>query len=187
MRRELEEYYKTIEIIGYRCINFHNAEAYLKANRKQTQSCEIQFFDADLIATFEHLYFAAVNALTAFKTQTNISKSLAMETMLYASAQRQIQKAIQQIGIKPESQNMAVLIIGDDAEQVKSASKLITETIGTPCDEAVLAMTPTKIGKIKKVFDISDRELLSATRGEDHKAAVVSLVIEHMALVSTQI
>jgi tRNA threonylcarbamoyladenosine modification (KEOPS) complex Cgi121 subunit len=187
MRSELVEYGKTIEIMGYRGINFHAAEAYLKANRKQTQNCEIQFFDADLIVTFEHLYFAAVNAFAAFKTKTNISKSPAMETMLYATAQHQIQKAIEQAGIKPESQNMAVLIIGNDAEQVGSALKSITKAIGARPDETVLEMTQTKIGEIKKAFGISDRELLSANRGEDLETALINLVIERMALVSTKI
>ena len=186
MRYDLEEYGKTIEIIGYLGINFQAAEAYLKANRKQIQSCEIQFFDAELIATSEHLYFAALNALKAFKTKTNISKSPAMETMLYASAQRQIQKAIELAGIKHESQNMAVLLIGDDPEKVESAKKSFTKAIGATPDEVVLELTQAKIVKIKKVFGISNRELLSAVRGKDHEAAIVALIIERMALLSTQ-
>ncbi len=91
----------------------------MKANRKQTrQNVNIQFFDAELIATQEHLYFAVLNALQAFKNKTNLSKSPAMETMLYASAQRQIQKAIECCGIKPQTKNMAVAIIGEDPGQI---------------------------------------------------------------------
>jgi len=55
---------------------------------------DIQFFDGGLIADKEHLEITAINALHAFKTGINISKSLAMETILYASAQRQIAAAI---------------------------------------------------------------------------------------------
>jgi tRNA threonylcarbamoyladenosine modification (KEOPS) complex Cgi121 subunit len=187
MRHQLEEYSKTIEITGYRGINFLVVEAYLKTNRKKAQNCEFQFFDADLIATFEHLYFAGLNALAAFKTKTNISKTPAMESMLYASAQRQIQKAIEHAGIKPESQNMALLIIGDDAEQVESALKLVSKAVGAPPDETVLELTQAKIGKIKKVFGITDIELLSTARAKDDETALVSLIIERIALVSTQI
>jgi tRNA threonylcarbamoyladenosine modification (KEOPS) complex Cgi121 subunit len=187
MRCQLEKYGKTVEISGYRNISFQAAETYLKANRQKAQHIDTQFFDADLIATSEHLYVAIVNALASFKDKTNISKSLAMETMLYASAQRQIQKAIERSGIKPESQNMAVLIIGNDAKSVEVALKSVTKDLGAMRDEAVLELTQTKIAKIKKGFDISDRELLSATRCEDHEAAVVALVIERMALLSTQI
>jgi tRNA threonylcarbamoyladenosine modification (KEOPS) complex Cgi121 subunit len=187
MRHQLEEYGKTVQITGYRNINFTAAEMYLKANRQKVTQTDIQFFDADLIATSEHLYFATLNALATFKTKTNISRSLAMETMLYTSAQRQIQKAIENAGIRPESKNMAVLIIGDDTEQVESALKSLVNALGAPPDEAVLELTQVKIGKIRKTFDISDQELMSAARGEDHAAALVSLVIERVALVSTQI
>ena len=95
---------------------------FLKTNRKQTsQNVDIQFFDAELIATQEHLYFAVLNALQAFKNKTNLSKSLAMETMLYASAQRQIQKAIIRTGIKPQTHKMALVIVGDDPKQIETA------------------------------------------------------------------
>jgi len=187
MQHQFEEYGKTIEITGYRGINFHAAEAYLKANRKQTQNCEIQFFDADLIATFEHLYFAALNALAAFKAKTNISKSPAMETMLYASALRQILKAIERTGIKRESQNMAVLIISDDAVQVERALYEVTKQVDAPLDEAVLELTQAKIIKIKKAFEIGDQELFSTMLSQDPKKALTALVIERMALLSTQI
>jgi tRNA threonylcarbamoyladenosine modification (KEOPS) complex Cgi121 subunit len=187
MRFTLEEYGKTVEVTGYRGIWFETAETYLKANRKHPQNVEIQFFDSDLIATPQHLYFAAVNALEAFREKTNISKTLAMETMLYASAQRQITKAIQQAGINSESKNMAVLIIGDSAKQVDLALELVTKAVDAPQDEAVLDLTQIKIAKIKKAFAISDRELQSATRGINLEEALAALVIERMALVSTQL
>jgi KEOPS complex subunit Cgi121 len=184
---QLEEYVKTIQITGYRNINFTAAEAYLKGSRQKTRNVDIQFYDADLIATHEHLYFAALNALAAFKANTNISKSLAMETILYASAQRQIQKAIQHAGIKPESKNMAVLIIGGNAEEVELALREITEAVGVVQEEAVLELTEVKTGKIKKAFCITEQELLSTKRGKNHKEAVVALVIERLALLSTQL
>ena len=88
MLQYLKDYGKYVEITGYHNIAFDKAEIFLKTNRKQTkQNVDIQFFDAELIATQEHLYFAVLNALQAFKNKTNLSKSPAMETMLYASAE----------------------------------------------------------------------------------------------------
>lgn len=110
MLQYLKEYGKYVEITGYDGIEFEKAEMFLKTNRKQTsQNVDIQFFDAELIATQEHLYFAVLNALQAFKNKTNLAKSPAMETMLYASAQRQIQKAILRTGIKPQTHRMALV------------------------------------------------------------------------------
>ena len=76
MLQYIEEFGKYVEITGYQNIAFDVAEAFLKANRKQTrQNVDIQFFDAELIATQEHLYFAVLNALQAFKNKTNLQKA----------------------------------------------------------------------------------------------------------------
>src|SRR5271169_4640758 len=136
MLQYIKEHGKYVEISGYRSIVFDKAEAFLKANRKQTQNVDIQFFDADLIATQEHLYFAVLNALQAFDNKTNLSKTPTMETMLYASAQRQIQKAIERSGIKPKTKHMAVAIIGEDPTHIQNILEALTKCVGTGIDEA---------------------------------------------------
>jgi tRNA threonylcarbamoyladenosine modification (KEOPS) complex Cgi121 subunit len=186
MRYEMEEFGKFIEITGYSNISFAAAEAFLKEKRKQSQTTYIQFFDADLIATNEHLYFATLNALQAFKNKTNISKSPAMEAMLYASAQRQIQKAIERCGIKPKTTNMAVLIIGDNKEQTQKALQNITVCVGKKPDEAVLEVTKKKLEIIKQAFEITKEEV-NATQQGDKEKAIINLVIERVALLATQL
>ena len=177
-----------MEITGYRNIKFAKAEDFLKANRKETQeNVDLQFFDAELIATQEHLYFAVLNALQAFRNKTNISKSLAMETMLYASAQRQIQKAIQRCGIKPETTNMAVIIIGEDQTQLKTMLEAITACVGVEPDEKVLEMSKFKEQKINETFQITDEEIKTVMKNGNRAEAVVNLVIERVALLATQL
>jgi tRNA threonylcarbamoyladenosine modification (KEOPS) complex Cgi121 subunit len=186
MLQYLKEYGKYVEITGYDGIKFEKAEMLLKTNRKQpSQNVDIQFFDAELIAAQEHLYFAVLNAMQAFKNKTNLSKSPAMETMLYASAQRQIQKAILRTGIKPQTHKMAIVIVGDDPKQIEIALKIVTESMGTEPDERVLDLTKNKETKIKKTFGITDEELKIFENG-DQKKAITNLVIERVALISTQ-
>ena len=177
-----------MEITGYRNISFAKAEEFLKANRKEiNHTVDVQFFDAELIASQQHLYFAALNALQAFQNKTNISKSPAMETMLYASAQRQIQRAIQRCGIKPETKNMAVLIIGEKQTSIQSGLEAISKYVGVKPDEKVLEMSKAKEKKIIKTFQITDEELKTIIKNNDREEAVVNLVIERVALLSTQI
>jgi len=186
MLQYLKDYGKYVEITGYKGIAFDNAEIFLKANRKQTrQNMDIQFFDAELIATQEHLYFAVLNALQAFKDKTNISKSLAMETILYASAQRQIKKAINRAGIKPQTQNMALVIVGDDPKQIETTNEAVTKSLGSEPDERVLDLTKNKEAKIKAAFEITDEEIKVLENG-NQKKALTNLVIERVALLSTQ-
>lgn len=184
----LKEFANYAEITGYRNIKFSSAEAFLKACRKKNvQNVDVQFFDAELIATQEHLYFAVMNALQAFKNETNVSKSLAMETMLYVSAQRQIQKAIQRCGIKPETTNMAVVLIGEDPAKLKEALLEITSFVGSQPDDDVLKMSPSKAEKIKEAFQISDEETETVAKNGNIQEALVNLVIEHVALLATQL
>jgi KEOPS complex subunit Cgi121 len=186
MLNHFEEYAQYVEIAGYRGIKFEVAEAYLKTHRKQKNVVEVQFFDADLVATPQHLYFAALNALQAFKGKTNISKTIAMETMLFASAQRQIQKAISRSGIKLDTCNLAVLIIGEQQQAVESALVAVSDCTGRAPDNSVLEMNSAKMKKIKKIFHISEDEVALVRKGDARAVAVANLVIERVALLAAQ-
>ena len=188
MLYHLKEYGKFAEITGYRNIAFAKAEEFLKADRKETgQVVDVQFFDAELIASQKHLYFAVINALQAFQNKTNISKSLSMETMLYASGQRQIKKAIQLCGIKPETTNMAVVIISKNQAQIQTVVQAVTKYIDAESDEQVLGITKTKEAKIKAAFQIVDDEIKTVMKNGESEKALISLVIERVALLSTQL
>jgi tRNA threonylcarbamoyladenosine modification (KEOPS) complex Cgi121 subunit len=188
MLRYMKEYRKYVDIIGYQDVSFDKAESFLKANRKQNrQDVSIQFFDAELIATQEHLYFAILNTLEAFKNKTNVSKSPAMETMLYSSAQRQIQRAIDRCGIKPQTTKMAVILIGEDPGDIELAVKEIAKTVGAEPDISVLEMTKAKEEKIIKAFEITEEELRTVMKVNCREKAIVNLVIERVALLSTQL
>lgn len=184
MLNAFEEYGRYAEITGYRGVAFQKAEAYLKSHRKQKSDVALQFFDADLIATEEHLYFAVLNALQAFKAKSNCSKSVAVEAMLYASAQRQIQKAIEHIGVKPGSCNLAVTIVGGDEKQIESQLCALSEYFGCAPDGSVLRLTEPKKQGIKAAFQVTEIEI--ETQKTPAEAALVNLIIERMALLSTQ-
>ncbi len=187
MRRHLEDQARHLEITGYRDADSAKAEAYLKTRRTQSCSFEVQFFDADLIATYEHLYFAALNALEAFRGGTNISKSPAMEAMLYASARRQIQKAIARSGIKPETRNIAVLVIAESEDHLDCAVKEVSGNLGKEPDEAVLELTSDKLKRIQAVFGITKKELETTLPQEGEAKATVALIIERVALLATEL
>jgi len=185
MQHYIEEYNKYIKITGYQPITFQKAETFLKTHRKQTpQQTDIQFFDAQLIASPNHLYFATLNALQAFQNKTNISKSIAMETMLYASAEHQIQKAITRLGIKPQTQTMAIVIVAKEQNHIEELLRTLTEFIGTKPDNTVLELTKEKEAQIHQTFQITSTELEILT---NNKTKTTDLVIEQIALLATQI
>jgi tRNA threonylcarbamoyladenosine modification (KEOPS) complex Cgi121 subunit len=188
MRNQIKEHGKYIEITGFRNVKINDAEAWIKtAQTNKHQGAAVQFFDADLVATWEHLYFAVVNALTAFATHRNISRNLAMEMMLYASAQRQIRKAIGFIGVKRGAANVAVVIIGDDIAQVQAALSAVQKLFGKEPDESILELSGGKIELVRGAFGISDEEVKAVIEKNELEKALVNLVIERMALLPTQL
>jgi len=184
----IEEHGKYVEITGFRNVKIEDAEEFLKAIREEKQqSTAVQFFNAELVATWQHLYFAVLNALTAFRNKRNISKNITMEVMLYASAQRQIRKAIALVGVKRDSANMAVVIVGETSDSVKATLHTVSKRIGAKPDETVLELSKDKIRSIRRAFDISERELKTVMKKSDVQQALVNLVVERMALLSTQL
>ena len=147
---------------------------------------DFQLFDARLVATWEHLYFAALNALVAFRSKRNISKSIAVETLLYASAQNQIQKATRLLGVKPGSSNIAVMIVGEQSEPIQSLLSTISENVSGKRDDRVLELSEEKSESIRRFFGISGNQLRTAESGGSLERALVDLVIEQVALVAVQ-
>jgi len=176
-----------VEITGFSNVKIEDAEGFLKATRREQQNTSVQFFNAELVATWQHLYFAVLNALTAFRNKSNISKNVAVEIMLYASAQRQIRKAIAHAGVNRDTADVAVVIIGEKPDAVKTALSSVSKSVGAEPDETVLALSKCKVQSIREAFDVSDRELETVMAKDDVQQALINLVVERMALLSTQL
>lgn len=176
-----------VAIAGFRNVKIMDVNGFFNLVRKKAKGAHIQFFDAGLIAGWEHLYFAALNALNAFKSKQNISNSLAVEALLFASAQRQITKAVEMLGIRPESLQVAVLILAETPQEATAALEIISKTMSGERDDSTLELTDGKIQGIKRLFDISDLELKAKLRKEGlEREALIDLVIEHASLLATR-
>jgi len=185
--KRIEEFGSLIEITGFRGARIDDFREFLRSiiNRKSTD-VEVQFFDSRTVATWEHLYFAALNALTSFSNKTNISKTLPMETLLYAATERQIIKATKKMGIKQTTSDVAVLIFGKDTKNIESTISLISKMLKAKPEDEVLGLSESKCKLIRKLFSISGTELGSVMKGIDANRGLVELVIERIALVSSR-
>lgn len=185
MIKKIEEFDRHIAILGFSDVKIKDVDNFLNIIRKKTEDAEIQFFDAKFIAGWEHLYFAVLNALKAFENKSNISNKLAIETLLYSSAQRQIKKAIEIIGIKPNSQSVVAIVIADTNLKVNSIIRTILHFVPGKSDDNVIQLTEEKIANVKDLFGISDIELnTKLERKGMEKKALADLVMEHVALLA---
>jgi KEOPS complex subunit Cgi121 len=176
-----------IAIAGFKNVKIKDVNGFLERVRREAREANVQFFDAKLIAGKQHLYFAALNALRAFEKKSNISSSLAVEALLYASAQRQIRKAVDMLGVKQDSSEVAVLIIAENKQGTDDCLKIVSGLMPGEREDAVLELTDEKIRDIRRLFGISDLEIEAKLRRKGReKEALADLVIEHVALLATQ-
>ena len=186
MLKYIEETGSYLEITGFSNIVIGDSKEFLKRIfKEQQQHVWVQFFDAGIVATWQHLHFAVLNALLAFKNERNISKSLAMEAMLYASAQHQIVRAIDLMGVKSDSANVAIVLIGESPDSIKAVLAEISEVIGAECNETVLELSKNKVHRIREAFHFTEKELKAVIEKGNFEQALVKLVIERIALLST--
>lgn len=187
MTKKSEEINKNITILGFSNVKINNTNKFLEQFRQEKKDAPIQFFDAKNVAGHQHMYFAAINALNAFNKKNNISNSLAVEALLYASAQRQITKAVKMLGIKNDTSNIAALIIPKTSHEKDKYQRIVNETIPGERNDNVLELTDKKMKNIKKLFDISEIEFKAKLKNEGLEfEALIDLVIEHMALLVTK-
>jgi len=184
---KLEGFDQYLTVAGFKDVKIDNADQFFRDIREKTRNACVQFFDATLIAGREHLRFAALNSLNAFKNKLNISSSLAMETLLYASAQNQINDAIKMLGIKPNSRQIAVLVMAEAQDKASRILEIVSKLLPGKRDDSVVELSDEKAEGLKKLFRISDLELEAKTEREGaQKEALLDLVIEHMALLATE-
>lgn len=187
MTQKLEVSDKYVAITGFRNAKIKDINRFLEDVRREVKEAHVQFFNAKHVASQQHLYFAALNALRAFEKKLNISSSLAVEVLLYASAQRQIKKAVDMLGIKPDSSQIAVLVMAENKQTTDTTLETVSKLMSGERDDDVLELTAEKFEGIKTLFGISDLEIAAKLRKKGlEREALVELVIEHMALLATQ-
>ncbi len=187
MNITLDDFNRYLTITGFREVEIKDVDRFFQVIKEKTDNACVQFLDASLVAGWEHLLFAALGALNAFKSKVNISGSLGMETLLYSSAQRQIKDAVKLIGIKPSSRHVAVLVLASDQKQASDVLKVVSQLLGGEQDDSVLELTDDKIARLRKLFHISAVELVAKAKHKGfEKQTFADLVIEHMALLITR-
>jgi len=187
LTKRLGDVNKYVAIAGFKNVKIKDVNYFLERVRREVDEAHVQFFDAKLVASQQHLYFAALNALKAFEKKLNISNSPAIEVLLYASAQRQIRKAVDMLGIKPHSSQVAVLVIAETKRGADIALEAVSKLISGERDDSVLELTDEKFEGVKTLFDVSDLEIEAKLRKKGlEREALIDLVIEHVALLTTQ-
>lgn len=182
--KRVEEYNLYLDITGFRDAKIKDVNYIFNEIKKEDERVVIQLFDADYVAGIEHLFHATLNALKTFEQKRNISDSLEFEILLYASGQRQISKAIDMLGIKPVSSNIALLILSKKEEKVRLTHEKVSRLIKGIRDDDVLEFkNERKIENLMKTFGITEEAIETEI---DKGQMLKDLIIEIGALLAVR-
>ncbi|TFG33686.1 hypothetical protein EU527_07315 [Candidatus Thorarchaeota archaeon] len=118
----------------------------------------IQFFNSRLIAGEIHLLSAAQNAVNAWRGNYMIARSLDVEIIVYASAQRQIHQALSLLGVKDGLTSISIVIVDKEEKKVVGTLVEMINQIGEEIDPP-FAPTEEKIDFLMNIFDITESEM----------------------------
>ena len=180
-----QEYERYVVITGVRDTKISHPEVVLRQLRQISGSVDAQILDMKSVAGKDHLRFAVLNALKAWKQGRQMSESLAIEILLYASGQRQIKNAIAFLGVASDSRNIAVIGISSERSALEEFRAKLRDIMGGEMDELILEERDNDA--IKRTFDITDVQFKTLVkRAVTEEEALTRLVIEKMALLSTK-
>ena len=120
-----------------------------KINSIKKDSEIIQLLNADAIAGRRHIEHGVNQAFLAFERGENLANDISVEICLRCSAQRQISKAFDLLGLKEGPMNLcAILIDCDDYSSQLSSLFNLDDDVLNP-----------DVNVLKEIYGISDDEL----------------------------
>jgi tRNA threonylcarbamoyladenosine modification (KEOPS) complex Cgi121 subunit len=125
-----------------------------------------QFLNTMMIVDELHILSSAQNAINAMKGNYMISRTLDVELVVYVSAQRQIGRALELMGVCDGLSSLGVVCIDEDEKKVRDCLRKIAEEVG---DNITPMFNPTvkKIDALMQEFGITELEMNQFTDSND--------------------
>lgn len=166
--------------------NLKQEELIQLATSMSNEILTVQLLNGQLIASEIHLLSATQNAIKAQQGDYMISRSLDVEVIVFASAQRQIGRSLQALGVYDGLEELALVVIGSDSSQVEHSIKELAEVIGTEVIPP-FAVSEDRIERVKQHFQISDKEINALSDSDTLQSkldAVSRCIVSRVSLVA---
>lgn len=138
-----------IQILGFKANIVSVGDALYMIDSIKKDGEIIQLLNADSIVSKNHIMHGVNQAFLAFDRGENLAKDISVEIVLRCSAQRQISKAFNMLGLKEGEMNLCALLINSN-DYSHELDSIFTR------DDDVLA---PDFDNLIKVYNISDVEL----------------------------
>lgn len=138
-----------LQILGLKGEIISVTETLNQINSIKKDSEIIQLLNADAVAGKRHIEHGVNQAFLAFERSENLANDLSVEICLRCSAQRQISKAFDLLGLKEGKMNLCAVLIDCD-DYTSELSSLFDLNDDVLCPD---------VEKLKEIYSISDAEL----------------------------
>lgn len=139
-----------VYILGFRANIESVGDTLDQINKIKKDGEIIQLVNADAVCGKNHILHGVNQAFLAFERGQNLANDLSVEIVLRCSAQRQISKAFDILGLHEGEMNLCTILINCDEDYKDQLSSIFTY------DESVLIPDENHL---KKVFDIKESEI----------------------------
>ena len=140
--------------------------------------------DADKIATWQHLFFSAIQAYNSLQDHVSIARTIDVELILHVAAERQIKTAFTKVGIQPDTIHYAVLILTPPEKGgYDTYYTPIEELFSTTPQTGLLALSQSKIKMLENLYDI---KTAMAQNKELKVEDIVRYIINQGALIALE-
>ena len=141
-----------LQIMGFTATIESVKDTLSQVNEIKTDGEIIQLLNADAIVSKNHIVHGVNQAFLAFERGENLAKDISVEIVLRCSAQRQISKAFNILGLKEGEMNLVAVLINCD-DYASELSSIFT------VDESVLIADSEKLMKIYKISDVEAQNM----------------------------
>ncbi len=190
MRIEIVDSNEVAHVVGMSEIQNSNRltqdELLSLAKSLSSDSIVVQLMNGKLIADETHLLSAAQNALNAQNGGYMLSRSLDVEIIVYASAQRQIGRALEELGVYDDLEHIAAVTISSDKKTVEQTLRNMGEKIGTEFSNPFEA-SKERYDRIREHFKIEEKEISTFTESNDvmeRQKALSRCIVSRVSLVA---
>ncbi|MFO7791941.1 MAG: KEOPS complex subunit Cgi121 [Candidatus Saliniplasma sp.] len=123
---------------------------------RKKQDVFLQVFDANMVLGKMHLLWAYDKSLRCFNNNTNSAETLEIETLLWSSGERQIKGALKKMGIKEDTENVAVLIDSNVRQFLQFMGWKRSDSVLEPSKEKLKnhCITNKEIRSVENQYDI---------------------------------
>jgi len=135
-----------------------------------------QFFNANRVISALYVAAAVSAAIIAWESKMNVAKKLEVEFLVRLSAQDQISRAIELVGVSYETERVGVCIVAKSIEDVEAAKSRLETLLNCKLVPFVDNQSSHILNELSRIYDVPEQVLKSIQADSEFRALELFLI-----------